>query len=1155
MKEWIARLTHPGRFRPGLVLAASVGVSALFFAVIAVNVHLARQRLHEATRSAARLGGLVEEVSDLHEQLTCVMFKAASLGDHSAEADCRRISGSIDDILQSFDSTPGREPVPGALSVIRRAYDRLKASELQAFRWVDAGYPDSALAALIAPQYTGADHDFHGAVHQTARQLTVFWAELANRFTRQLLIIALVTAVFVLMLTAVWVVIVLMMRRFYEAQARTETALRESETKYRALIDALPHGVVIMQDGLIRFSNPAADAIFGCSGPDDLAGLPWETIVAERDRERVRGIMEARARGEAGVPDHYGIVARRGDQEEFPAEVYVRSFQFGGRFAVQAVILDVTERRRAEEALQESEERFRNLADMAPVLIWMAGVKRHTYYFNRTWQTFTGRSTAQEYGQGWQQGVHPEDLPRLLAAYESAFASRSPFIIEYRLRHADSLYHWVLDTGVPRFASEQRFTGYIGSCVDISARLETEQALRESEERFRTLYHKTPAMLQSIDARGRLIGVSDFWLEAMGYEHNEVIGRPVSDFLSSESRLNAASPPSGLPKNGDIKNVAQQFVTKSGRVIDTLISAVAERDADGTVLGSLAVIMDVTDLKRAEDALHRQAQLLDEIRDAVIATDVEARITSWNKGAERLYGYRADEVLGRHIGFLYADPAALEREVVAQLLEKGTHATEVRLKRKSGEEFDAQLYLSCSYDEQGGRQGMIGYSLDITERKRAEQVQTVLAQLSEAAATAESLEAFLSVLREQLSALFDTTNFYVALYDEEKGSYTASVFADEFDAFSPTGQTDPRSMTDYVRRTGTPILADQSVLEELRRAGEIELVGAPARQWMGVPLRTSRGVIGVMVAQSYGDHSVYGPHDLEIMTLISGNLAAVIERKRGADALIESEEQLRQSQKMEAIGRMAGGIAHDFNNLLTSILGHNEITLRGLRADHPLRDGIEEVARAAERAAALTRQLLAFSRKQVLQPRVLDLNAIVADMEKMLRRLIGEDIELITRLQPDLGTTKANPSQIEQVLMNLVMNARDAMPAGGRLVIETANVEPDEIHHWQHRGVAPGRYVVLAVSDNGTGMDAETRSHVYEPFFTTKEQGKGTGLGLSTVYGIVKQSGGHIWVYSELGRGSVFRIYLPRVEESVEPLTEPETSVPPHHLGTIPGGE
>jgi len=248
---------------------------------------------------------------------------------------------------------------------------------------------------------------------------------------------------------------------------------------------------------------------------------------------------------------------------------------------------------------------------------------------------------------------------------------------------------------------------------------------------------------------------------------------------------------------------------------------------------------------------------------------------------------------------------------------------------------------------------------------------------------------------------------------------------------------------------------------------------------------------------------------------------------------------------------MAGGIAHDFNNLLTSILGHNEITLRGLPADHPLRDGIEEVAKAAERAAALTRQLLTFSRKQVLQPRVLDLNAIVADMEKMLRRLIGEDIELLTRLQPDLGATKADPSQIEQVLMNLVMNARDAMPAGGRLIIETANVAPDEIHDWRRKKGAPEPYVLLAVSDNGTGMDAETRSHIYEPFFTTKECSKGTGLGLSTVYGIVKQSGGHIWVYSEPGRGSVFRIYLPRAAGAAEELKPPEPNAPQNGQETI----
>ncbi len=263
----------------------------------------------------------------------------------------------------------------------------------------------------------------------------------------------------------------------------------------------------------------------------------------------------------------------------------------------------------------------------------------------------------------------------------------------------------------------------------------------------------------------------------------------------------------------------------------------------------------------------------------------------------------------------------------------------------------------------------------------------------------------------------------------------------------------------------------------------------------------------------------------------------ITERKRAEEEKATLQEQLRQSQKMEAIGGLAGGIAHDFNNLLTVISGNCQLSLLELKEGDSLKGNVEEIKAAADRAASLTRQLLAFSRRQVLDMKILNLNTIIRDLEKMLRRVIGEDIELVTSLADDLGTVKTDPGWIEQVIMNLAVNARDAMPSGGELIIATSNAELDELYARGHVAIKPGRYVKFSVNDTGMGMTPEVRGHLFEPFFTTKKKGKGTGLGLSTVYGIVRQSGGDISVYSEPGLGTAFNTYLPRMDESLEDVS------------------
>lgn len=549
------------------------------------------------------------------------------------------------------------------------------------------------------------------------------------------------------------------------------------------------------------------------------------------------------------------------------------------------------------------------------------------------------------------------------------------------------------------------------------------------------------------------------------------------------------------------------------------------------------------------------------------------------------------------------------------------------------------------------------FSKVMKKRERSETIQLILNKIAYAVNTTENLNELFKEIHQHLGKVVDTTNFYIALYNKEKDIIELPYYVDEKDEITefPPGKT----LTAYVIKNDKPLLATIDVMQKLKEAGEIESMDSfseeisvsPAEVWLGTPLKIEDEVIGAIAVQSYTDASLYNEKDLDILKMVSGQVAIAIKRKQATEAIetsekeksiildslselvtyldrdleivwannasgesvgldpdeligqhcyaiwyqrnepceecpvlkaietgefqrremttpdgrrwlvrgtpvknengevvgaVEStlniterkrlEERLIQSQKMETVGRLAGGVAHDFNNLLTAITGYANFIKDGLLPLDPKREDVKQILKAADRAITLTDRLLAFSRRRPIKPKVININDLILEIDKMLLRIITEDIELVTLPGENLGSVRADPGSIEQVIVNLVVNARDAMLKGGKLTIKTENVTIDEDFVHEHIGSKIGEYVRITIRDTGIGMGKEVVEHVFEPFFTTKGEGKGTGLGLSTAYGIVKQHDGYIAVESILDKGTIVDVYLPRVYEEAEKI-------------------
>ncbi len=641
-----------------------------------------------------------------------------------------------------------------------------------------------------------------------------------------------------------------------------------------------------------------------------------------------------------------------------------------------------------------------------------------------------------------------------------------------------------------------------------SERRQLDEALRECEERYEALFASVDCVYL-LDFEGRFLEANPAALELLGYEHEEILTLSLSSLLDDAQTARAFGVIAEVRETGRQATPMEfRLRRKTGEYVnvETKASVILR---DGQPYAVLGVGRDITERLKVEQALRESERRLVEAQHLGKFGNWEwipaENKVIWSAEMYAIFGIAPETVsltTETSIQAFHPDDRALVEEATRKTLEEGEpQSIECRILKSDGTIGYVYGRGEAVLDADGKLVKMTGIYQDITESKAAGE------------AFRESEERYRQLIESAHDWIWEI---------DERGVYTfASPKVVELLGYAPEevlGKTPFDLMPPDEAERVAPLFA--SVAAEREPFRDLANVNQHKDGHL-VFLETS----GMPVFDSSGEYRGYRGMDRDIT-----------ERVEAEQALRERDEQLRQSQKMEAVGQLAGGIAHDFNNLLAVVLGYSDMILTsGASSLDEVRPDVEEIKHAAERAGALTKQILAFSRRQALQPTVVSLNDVLEGMDPLLRRTLGENIELVSRLHPDLGHVEVDVHQFEQVLMNLALNARDAMVAGGRLTLETANAELDERYCRTHPEARPGGHVMLAVSDTGAGMDVATRERIFEPFFTTKAPGAGTGLGLSTVYGIVRQSNGSITVHSELGKGTSFKIYLPRATASLRP--------------------
>lgn len=948
------------------------------------------------------------------------------------------------------------------------------------------------------------------------------------------------------------------------ALRQSEQALRESEAMFRLLSEQSLLGIALIQDDRIRYANEVVAQINGYSVADMMnwSQLDFAKLIHPDDFTFAFDQVSRKQRGDPVAVTHYTyrILLPNGDITW--VEQYSKTVQYGDHPADLITIVDITKRKQAELALQASEARFRQLAEHLPQMVWTARPDGAIDYVSGQWLDYTGAPAEALMGNGWQLFVHPNARANIVKAWEAARATGQPIQAELRIRRYDGTYRW-FDTRVsPLRDDEGQIVQWVGSNTDTNESHTLREALRTSNRALRMLSDCNQLLIRTSDEHELLTHVCQVIVETGGYQlawigyaeqNAERSVRPMAQFGFGEGYLEALGitwadtergrGPVGMAIRSGQLVIARDLPHEPASAM--WLAAARERGfaasislplvVAGTTVGVLNIHATQPDAFNADEtALLRE--LADDLsygittlrtRDAHVQTQQElaysedrfARIfqlsplaiciarmrdrtvLSMNDAAVALFGTTRDQIIGQHIDHLWVYDDAAEREIIVRRLASQGHILNYETRIHTNAQTVLSALLSVELVELDGEACGIIIVQDISERKRAE-------------------EALQQSERRHAALIAHTWEAIVLITPDGKVSY-ASPATTRILGYTPD-EIVQRNAFELVHPDDRAMAAEH-MNRVLGHPGEI--VHAVGR------LRSKSG------EWRYLEATLSNLIDDPAIGAIVNNYRDVTEQRR-------LQEQFLQAQKMESVGRLAGGVAHDFNNLLTAITGYADLALEGLPADSaPARD-IQEILKTSRRASVLTRQLLAFARKQEIEPRLLDLNAVIHDLEKLLHRLIGEDITLMIMTIPQLHAVKADAGQIEQILVNLAVNARDAMPDGGVLTIETTNVTLDEEYVSQHLGVTPGKYVLLAVSDTGTGMSDDVKQHMFEPFFTTKGPGRGTGLGLATCYGIVQQHGGSIAVYSELEHGTSFKIYLPAIAQQAEaPTHEAKTPV------------